>query len=487
MSANTPPKPHTEGMVFTNDETGIKYQFSGGAWRAVSSSASEEVAEAIDNLDLQKVLDKGNVADKGAEFGGKVKVDPGTEGNEAVTYGQLSIVEEELEQLAPSIERGSWTFTLNHPPGVGQYTMIKNFLDEDAQIALCDTTYRQCIIDADGDAQKLSDCNREYNACVNGVGGSIAATTEDWTLCSEIMFNDIDANGVTHTWAGIDSDHYIDVFNSADDGFMVGDITMHGGGTFEFDLVSSRGNAVGLASIKVFKAQGSVDFDQYVRKAGDTMTGTLETTSQILILPDGYGARGKTNMLVVNQRNAADGSIVRVQKQSQDVFKVEHSGDTSLMNNKLVRVATPTSATDGANKQYVDEVASATPTPFTWTLEDAATNTSKGCMRFKDNKFIYLSSLTYEGIQLSNPTDLPSGAHNFSSYMPAVGSGTSLAKTMKIWQQSSSGAWQLKAWMIPYRYRFWYVGWVQIEYKYMEGNMTPSYGSRYGLSLPDLF
>ena len=57
MTANTPPKPHTEGMVWTNEETGIKYQFAGGAWRAVSSAASEEVAEAIDNLDLQKVLD----------------------------------------------------------------------------------------------------------------------------------------------------------------------------------------------------------------------------------------------------------------------------------------------------------------------------------------------------------------------------------------------------------------------------------------------
>ena len=38
-------------------ETGIKYQFTNGAWRAVSSEASEEVAEAIDNIDLQKVLD----------------------------------------------------------------------------------------------------------------------------------------------------------------------------------------------------------------------------------------------------------------------------------------------------------------------------------------------------------------------------------------------------------------------------------------------
>ena len=89
MSANTPPKPHTEGMEWTNTETGIKYQFSGGAWRAVSSEASEKVAEAIDNLDLQKVLDTGNVADKGATFGGKVIVEPGTTGNEAVTYQQM--------------------------------------------------------------------------------------------------------------------------------------------------------------------------------------------------------------------------------------------------------------------------------------------------------------------------------------------------------------------------------------------------------------
>ena len=89
MTANAPPKPHTEGMEWTNTETGIKYQFASGAWRAVSSAASEEVAEAIDNLDLQKVLDTGNVADKGAEFGGKVIVEPGTEGNEAVTYNQL--------------------------------------------------------------------------------------------------------------------------------------------------------------------------------------------------------------------------------------------------------------------------------------------------------------------------------------------------------------------------------------------------------------
>ena len=89
MTANTPQKPHTEGMEWTNAETGIKYMFTNGGWRAVSSEASQEVADAIDGLDLQTVLDNGNVADKGATFGGKITVEPGTTGNEAVTYQQM--------------------------------------------------------------------------------------------------------------------------------------------------------------------------------------------------------------------------------------------------------------------------------------------------------------------------------------------------------------------------------------------------------------
>ena len=68
MAANTPPLPHEEGDTFTNDETGIKYQFNNGAWRAVSSEASEEVADAIKNLDLETVLSNGNVADHAIEL-----------------------------------------------------------------------------------------------------------------------------------------------------------------------------------------------------------------------------------------------------------------------------------------------------------------------------------------------------------------------------------------------------------------------------------
>jgi len=182
MTANTPPKPHAEGDKFTNTETGITYEFKSGAWRAVSSEAADAVVDAISELNLEKVLTAGNVADKDivltdgiddlidisptegriiiasdadlktpkitlahfgdhddgnrkaeieldengtrldfelsgdvkdvhfrfgddekfiinhegdAEFVGKVKVEPGTEDNEVVTYGQLVTVAEE--------------------------------------------------------------------------------------------------------------------------------------------------------------------------------------------------------------------------------------------------------------------------------------------------------------------------------------------------------------------------------------------------------
>ena len=214
-------------------------------------------------------------AEGDSEFTGKVRATPGSEGNELVTYGQLSSVEEELEQLAPSLERGSWTFTLNYPPGPGEYTMISAFLSEEDQQALCDETYAQCVLDAAGDAQKLSDCNRELGACKAAVDGSRVVTTDDWTKCDELVFNDVDMNGLNHGWAGIDSDHYIDVFNMNDENFMVGDIGTHDGGKFSFDLISSRGVAVGPATVKIFKAEGAVDFNQYVRKQGDTMSGKL--------------------------------------------------------------------------------------------------------------------------------------------------------------------------------------------------------------------
>ena len=214
--------------------------------------------------------------DGDAQFIGKVEGEPGTQNNEFVTYGQLTTLEEEIEQLAPSLERGSWTYTANYPPGEGEYTLVKEILDEDEQEALCEATYAQCLIDNDGDPLAQQACTREWGDCKDAITGTKVITTDQFVETTRIYFNDVDANGTTHSWAEIPPDHFIDIFNEADENFLVGDITSHTGGNFTIDVMSSKGTASGIATVKIFRTQGTVDFDSYVRKSGDEMSGPLD-------------------------------------------------------------------------------------------------------------------------------------------------------------------------------------------------------------------
>ena len=283
--------------------------------------------------------------DGDAVFTGKVQGEPGTQNNEFVTYGQLTTLEEEIEQLAPSLERGSWTFTLNHPPGPGEYTMISGFLSEEDQQSLCTQEYTQCYADNMDDPLAQQQCSRDLEACQNAVTGDQVLTTDDWTECEQLVFNAEDSKGVVHNWAGIDSDHYIDVFNEADEGFMVGDIATHGGGTFAFDLVSSRGTANGLASVKIFKTQGTVDFDQYVRKAGDTMTGTLNIDIK----------RQSTGLFVRSELTTANSILYVANGDDNTKFRVRGDGHVQAgSTSSTAFIATENH--DVTTKKYVDDL-----------------------------------------------------------------------------------------------------------------------------------
>ena len=456
MAANTPPLPHEEGDRFTNDDTGITYQFSNGAWRAVSSEASEEVADAISKLDLQTVLDNGNVADKplaietangvsvledqalrithqqnpyirlvdeadgdaleitlnddhghidmsdesdelhfkfansekvtfkgtgDAEFQGRVKVQPGVEENEAVTYGQLSTVAEGLEQLAPSFERGMYSISTQEVTSSsthnGKYNLIRKNTSSDgnAARAACADAQNLCNRIPDNDP---IDCQIEYNRCIDAIPspGTVDIYISDFSQVEQLKFSKVDVNGENHTWDGVLIGQLIDVFNEDNDNYMVGRITAIEGTTvktFSVDVLSSKGSASGNARIKVFSLSETGDVTNYVRKTGDTMTGILETTSKIWIRPDGNGANGTSNMLVVNQEAAASGSIARFQKNATDLLKIEFDGSTSLMNNRLKKLATPIENTDGTNKKYVDDAVAEVNGPafHKWTFKQA--------------------------------------------------------------------------------------------------------------------
>ena len=246
-----------------------------------------------------------------AEFIGKIRVQPGTETNEVVTFGQLATLEEEIEQLAPTLERGTWNFTTDSFPGTGEYTLIKQFLDEDEQEALCQATFAECMRAAADDAEAGKACSRALANCQNAIDGSAVVTTNVWSEAESIVFNEVDANGILHNFGGIDSDHLLDVFNEGDSGYMVGDILTHGGGNFQFDLVTSVGVAAGLASIKIFKVEGAVDLTNYIRKGTEESTYTEDLhNTRLNFKGDGYLTfRDNTYLEVYDSENKVSTKI----------------------------------------------------------------------------------------------------------------------------------------------------------------------------------
>ena len=451
MAANTPPLPHEEGDTFTNEETGIKYQFIGGAWRAVSSKAAEEVADAIGQIDLEKVLTNGNTADESiiltnatddalllspeearimvggvgenvvpkielrhetgvldtsivaleldedgerfdiecdekvnnihfrfeddvkfelnktgdavftgdvdikghldvkrgintsgnayiklspkdgdnqlltidsgssylpmlhlksyassttttdgeeqpevdtaarkdvlivrangeAELSGHLSVMPGEKDNEAVTYNQLLEVEQEIEALVPSVERGQFEITLDAIDGddkyFGKFNLLRDYTqeDKDAATAVCFQAYSDCIFN---DPEGTRPCQAELEACSNAipaVGSKV--TTEDFGLTRQIKFSIQDINGNNHNWSSIAVGQLIEVFNQEDDSYLIAEITATQGMWYELITISVnpikyKGSATGVCRVKIFELDLSADPDlDFVRLSG---------------------------------------------------------------------------------------------------------------------------------------------------------------------------------------------------------------------------
>ena len=358
MTANTPPKPHAEGDKFTNTETGITYEFKSGAWRAVSSEAADAVVDAISELDLEKVLIAGNVATQGAEFGGKVKVLPGTESNEAVTYQQLAELDQEIEDIRPSIDRGEWTYIPDsNNVTSGQYVIYKVKVDS----TYCQTRYTECILAAGEDDSAKSECNRRYMDC------GVAADAEDpdlnapWEWCDFIKFHKTDVNGKLHTFSDAEGGMYVEVFNTDGSGYGLYQIIPNGvaggGGQaagFYVTHLASEGVQNGNARIKLFKL-ASGDPADYVRKAGDTMTGRL-------MIERARTDENANSFIIRGRISGAEGILIKDYQRKNN----------SELSDFIEYFGSVTSENCIVNKKYVDDAITAVAGPafHKWAFKD---------------------------------------------------------------------------------------------------------------------
>ena len=301
---------------------------------------------------IEKVVFKG---EGDAAFSGKVQAQPGTQANELVTYGQLLTVEEELEQLAPALERGAWTWVASDTPGPGQYSIINQ--SDSEGLAQCEATYNQCLIDNSGDPVGASQCNRDFDDCKAQYN---QGPTNDFSKTYALIFNRLDIKGVDHTFADVQKETLVEIFNDNDDGFLVAQARMESHASEGFvlifaDPVKSKGIASGVARVKVFELNDDpASLTNYVRKTGDTMQGQLKFAGNAknspLFLLEPTESGQTSNIFVINDSNGND--IIEIQNNGQVFYDRTPDADAEL-----------------ANKLYVDrQRTNSGPSKYRWTF-----------------------------------------------------------------------------------------------------------------------
>ena len=346
MTANTPAKPHTEGMEWTNTETGIKYMFTNGGWRAVSSEASEEVADAISRLDLQTVLDNGNVADKGATF------------DEPISVG--------FDEFNP-LESHAVTFGYYDE---GQGVQNDNISDLQVSVAtlqqeiealgtVINKSVPHKLIKQPDDVQsQLDDGGFYFGDCP---AGNMLDVPDDWSGICFIYVDTIDNNGDFADFGPDSLDPGDLIEGVSDTGYFL--IEVGSGGYdegagkkiagIEATLIKASG-VPGPAgqdyALTAFRltSDGGIDLptadERYVRKTGDEITGTLKIETS-----EGMTA-GNALRIKAGRDLAAN----------QNIFDVRSGANNQLfwIDSKNIGTSagyTPTKDEHIANKQYVDE------------------------------------------------------------------------------------------------------------------------------------
>ena len=211
-----------------------------------------------------------------AEFIGKVTVDPGREGHEVVTYQQLLEVEQEIEDLRPSIERGSWQYAgETQSAGGGEYAIFGTVTED-----TCGDEYVNCINNATS-PQEVSECARIFNECSESEGQPKYGT---WSFCHTVQFSTTDYDSNNHTFLDITEGLYCEINNIDGDGNglfqikKVYDVQLRYI-TLQIQHISSYGRPGAIGKVKFFDLT-TADPADFVKKAGDTMTGPLVVTGR---------------------------------------------------------------------------------------------------------------------------------------------------------------------------------------------------------------
>ena len=236
---------------------------------------STRTAAILASEEELKVL---NLQESQAEQDTKIEA---LEASQVVQDGQIIELEEEIESLAPSTDRGSWTFSDAMPLAAGEYTMGAS-----VSSSYCIDQLERCMRDILGfpdniDPAAQAECNRLAGECETArENGELYMP--DYSHAVILHFHKLDSDGKEHSFADWTVGKYIDLFDREDDDYALFEITeapTQDGDiyTIGVQVLQHQGQAGGLVRVKVFE-MSSADPTDYVRKTGDTMTGNPKPT-----------------------------------------------------------------------------------------------------------------------------------------------------------------------------------------------------------------
>ena len=329
MTVNTPKDPIDGVTEWTNEETGIKYRYVDGAWRAVSSKAAQDVADALGQLDLQTVTENGNSTNQGIEVknsrlktygevyfqsdGSKpVTLDSGSSYLPMVhlkSYSNTTTTEEDetdtfaRKDVLKINARGEAELFghLKTQPGenTNQVIVYEQYKElQDSIVSLQQEIEKlSLVLDEGGDYRLLSTPENPADFIRNGIvyfGNTVGNPLTDpqsWSEVGSIFIDTVDRNGNTHDFGP-------DVVQAGDLIELVGDSTfalfeVKGTGQYEEGL-DKKFALWGTTTIKSTGVPGPNDTEytirsfrlgsldvaetdaRYVNLTGDEMTGALQ-------------------------------------------------------------------------------------------------------------------------------------------------------------------------------------------------------------------
>ena len=329
VGENEPPNtPQTGELWYCTDEQYLTlFIYTGTTWAAAAPPVSLDGIEAgiagltfaVDELKTITTGQGNEIADaKSVQYGFATAIKH-LDDDQKRQDEKISELEGEVDDLKPTIERGVWTYNASpenvNNPLPGEYHAYVMVSDE-----YCKLKLSECYVEAntsEDPEEAARQCNRENTECVDKIGQPDADVP--WHEVRFILLGKADDDGRLHDFGDVVPGMYVEAINLDGSGHGLYVIEDKSTAPVRTGLtvtpVHSTGHPNGKAVIKVFKMAEAANPEDYVKKAGDTMTGKLHIKSNTF------------DALIVQGSETHANSIFYVQDgQAKTKFRVRGNG-----------------------------------------------------------------------------------------------------------------------------------------------------------------